>query len=83
MGVAGAEVVDVEAKAAVVVVAWAQEEMLSALVAEQEQTRKRLLIKLSSSRLIFFENLPTYSEVSNKHEVFERKIHTSWKWYFF
>ena len=49
MGVAGAEVVDVEAKAAVVVVAWAQEEILSALVAEQEQTRKRLLIKLSSS----------------------------------
>ena len=49
MGVAGVEVVDVEAKAAVVVVAWAQEEILSALVAEQEQTRKRLLIKLSSS----------------------------------
>ena len=49
MGVAGAEVVDVEAKVAVVGVAWAQEEILSALVAEQEQTRKRLLIKLSSS----------------------------------
>ena len=48
-GAVGAEVVDVEAKAAVVVVAWAQEEILSALVAEQEQTRKRLLIKLSSS----------------------------------
>ena len=46
---AGAEVVDVEAKAAVVEVAWAQEEMVSALVAAaQEQTRKRLLIKLSS-----------------------------------
>ena len=50
----GAEVVDVEAKeaveakAAVVEVAWAQEEMVSALVAAQEQTRKRLLIKRSS-----------------------------------
>ena len=48
----GAEVVDVEAKAAgveaVAVVAWAQEEIVSALVAAQEQTRKRLLIKLSS-----------------------------------
>ena len=44
----GAEVVDVEAKAAVVVVAWAQEEIVSASVAAQEQTRKRLLIKLSS-----------------------------------
>ena len=48
----GAEVVDVEAKAAgveaVVVVAWAQEEIVSALVAAQEQTRKRLLIKVSS-----------------------------------
>ena len=48
-GAVGAEVVDVEAKEAVEVVAWAQEEILSALVAEQEQTRKRLLIKLSSS----------------------------------
>ena len=47
-GAAEAEVVDVEAKAAVVVVAWAQEEMVSASVAAQEQTRKRLLIKLSS-----------------------------------
>ena len=46
--VAVAEVVDVEAKAAVVVVAWAQEEIVSALVAVQEQTRKRLLIELSS-----------------------------------
>ena len=48
----GAEVVDVEAKAAgveaVAVVAWAQEEIVSALVVAQEQTRKRLLIKLSS-----------------------------------
>jgi hypothetical protein len=44
----GAEVVGVEAKEAVVVVEWAQEEMVSALVAAQEQTRKRLLIKLSS-----------------------------------
>ena len=49
----GAEVVDVEAKeaveakAAVVEVAWAQEEMESALVAAQEQTRKKLLIKLN------------------------------------
>jgi hypothetical protein len=42
----GAEVVDVEAKA-VVVVEWAQEEMVSALVAAQEQTRKRLLIRLN------------------------------------
>ena len=52
-GAVGAEVVDVEAKAAgveaVVVVAWAQEEIVSASVAAQEQTRKRLLIKLSSS----------------------------------
>ena len=44
----GAEVVDVEAKEAVEEVAWAQEEIVSALVAAQEQTRKRLLIKLSS-----------------------------------
>ena len=57
----GAEVVDVEAKAAVVVVAWAQEEIVSALVVAQEQTRKRLLIKLSSLEILyFFENLPTY-----------------------
>ena len=40
----GAEVVDV----AVVVVAQVQEEIVSPLVAAQEQTRKRLLIKLSS-----------------------------------
>ena len=40
----GAEVVDV----AVVVVAQVQEEIVSLLVAAQEQTRKRLLIKLSS-----------------------------------
>ena len=52
-GAVGAEVVDVEAKeaveakVAVVEVAWAQEEMVSALVAAQEQTRKRLLIKLN------------------------------------
>ena len=43
----GAEVVDVEAKEAVVEVAWAQEEMVSALVAALEQTRKKLLIKLN------------------------------------
>ena len=42
--VVGAEVVDV----AVVVVAQVQEEIVSLLVAAQEQTRKRLLIKLSS-----------------------------------
>ena len=43
----GAEVVDVEA--AVVVVARAQEQIVSALVVvAQEQTRKRLLIKVSS-----------------------------------
>ena len=64
-GAVGAEVVDVEAKAAgveaVVVVAWAQEETVSALVVAQEQTRKRLLIKLSSLEILyFFENLPTY-----------------------
>ena len=52
VGAAGDEVADVEAKAAVVVVAWAQEEMVSALVAAQEQTRKRLLIKLSSLKSI-------------------------------
>ena len=43
----GAEVVDVEVAA--VVVAGAQEQIVSALVVvAQEQTRKRLLIKLSS-----------------------------------
>ena len=46
-GAVGAEVVDVEA--AVVVVARAQEQIVSALVVvAQEQTRKRLLIKLST-----------------------------------
>ena len=50
----GAEVVDVEAKVAVVVVAWAQDEIVSALVAAQEQTRKRLLIKLSSLEGLYF-----------------------------
>ena len=79
-GAVGAEVVDVEA--AVVVVARAQEQIVSALVVvAQEQTRKRLLIKLSSSSLTFFENLPTYSEVSNKHGVFlilfEKKFPTT------
>ena len=57
-GAVGAEVVDVEAKAAgveaVVVVAWAQEETVSALVVAQEQTRKRLLIKLSSLEILYF-----------------------------
>ena len=59
---AGAEVVDVEAKAAVVVVEWPQEEIVSALVAAQEQTRKRLLIKLSSLEILYFLKtcLPTY-----------------------
>ena len=47
----GAEVVDVEVAA--VVVAGAQEQIVSALVVvAQEQTRKRLLIKLSSLKSI-------------------------------
>ena len=47
VGAAEAEVVDVEVAA--VVVAGAQEQIVSALVVvAQEQTRKRLLIKLSS-----------------------------------
>ena len=62
-GAVGAEVVDVEA--AVVVVAGAQEEIVSLLVAAQEQTRKRLLIKLSSLEIyqaLYFLKacLPTY-----------------------
>ena len=60
---ADAKMVDVEAKAAFVLVAGAQEVIVSVLEVAQEQTRKRLLIKLSSlqnlSSLIFFENLPT------------------------
>ena len=61
----GAEVVDVEAKAAAVGVAWAQEEIVLALVAAQEQTRRRLLIRFSSleiyQALYFLKTcLPTY-----------------------
>ena len=50
-GAVEAEVVDVEVAA--VVVAGAQEQIVSALVVvAQEQTRKRLLIKLSSLKSI-------------------------------
>ena len=45
---ADAKMVDVEAKAAFVLVAGAQEVIVSVLEVAQEQTRKRLLIELSS-----------------------------------